>query len=837
MSTPPIGAESSHQHYDTNIASNVLSDQDPGPTLRSHNLVEYNSLSPTHPRAQSSQARSHSHSHSQSRFQSRNRSRSRSYSHGGNNRGITLHRAYPLLFLALLDLSYTIYTVYSISSPDPDHSTSISPSTSNPNVNANSNSNSNSDAQVPWRILLLTFARIIIVSYVGITKEWRRKAGYVGATCGITLGQAVWEGCSGVLIRNSGGPAGVRHPYPVGYQQDAGGNSRGRVGEDGGVDKQYLVVSCLLAILEYLIYLVSLRLSPPSPSSSHPPHAHAGGNRYRSQSMRLPAPISQTHLTPSSMRYYSTTRTPAAERNGYTPSPRSFRYTNKNHSNDDGRDQIRWSAKRSQRSQKGHSRHVSRATMRSVRSTNSAGHLLSPTRNQGRYHYGAIDDDVDGPEGGFRVPAKSPFRNTPRRGPILHETSRDSPQGDTDTSTAESVMDVFTSSVQPGFIPTHGLNRRSVDRFHTAARDGPATPGATTTMIDDGYIHNHNSLSACEQVYAGDEDGYDSYGEEYDDDDDQDGQDFVDGEYVHNHYANRGHGHGQERAPRAEPHLSPSSRYGLDDYGDNIDLVEFEDEEFYTEDEDEGLDDPEAGDNDHHDDDDDDANHSDDYSSSSSSISESSIIDLPPPLSPAPLTVPPTLLPNMIIPNSFPRSTSLNIGMRARARSRVNSLTRGRRSPHDQNLEAECGMARREGEVESTPVMGSTVRKTRSGLLGRSWGSVFSFTLSPNKGRPGLSSRPQGTNTSLRRGDDHDHVNPDAEVGRLIGGVEIAQGFDGETSPSRSAVVAEVEAGAGAGPGDRFVFPRPLSLSHTPSFNQSHNHRREGGGYGTFQQR
>ncbi|OCF36862.1 hypothetical protein I316_01459 [Kwoniella heveanensis BCC8398] len=691
-----------------------------------------------------------------------------------------LDRAYPLILLAALDLSYTIYST-----------SSLPGSTSNSTAYTPSNTPASVQTHIPLRVLCITFARVSLLSYVGVSREWRRKGGYVGALCGVTLGQAVWEGCSGVLMRNGGAGAAEEGLTGDGAGARAGAGAEGGRGggsSGGMVDNRYLVIS-----------------------------------------MRLPT--SQTHRTPSSVRFYSTGGT----RN--TPNTATGNYYSYSLSPSPATARVPGSAASRQKvhRRKGHSRHVSRATMRSMRSAKSAmagpelgpdfgadtqiGHLLSP----GQYQYGAIGETGDGTS---QSPSRVPFgfkKDDGAMGPITSSYINRIKDVDAhahahahiDTNTAE--IDVFTSSAQPNFSPTHGLNRRSVDRFqtHTLARE----PRAGDAALASGHVYQHgyrddddddNDQQADHvEKYANDEHGDEyeygergEYGYGYDC---EDGSGFeavsqLSASFTSVHVNGHGHGYGRRRSMRSygnEPSMNRND-------GDEIDLDEFargeeaeEEEELYDDDMDEEGDYSDENQGDSHDDDNGTGDECDDVGFSSS-ISESSIIDLPPPLSPAPLTVP-TILPNV----RFPRSTSLNIGLRSRARGNSSTRAEWDASPGHDDFDSEAGAGIIGGTGMGTGISAvgpPMVRKTKSGfLLGRSWSDILS--LSPTKRTK------KGSGTTIPRQEDRLETSIAPDDGTASG-----NGY-GYRPPSNDTIDVERQGN---------------------SLDTNHQAREGQGGYGTF---
>ncbi|WVQ82359.1 hypothetical protein IAT38_004487 [Cryptococcus sp. DSM 104549] len=161
---------------------------------------------------------------------------------------LALRYALPLIPFALLDLSHTVHRVIA--------------------------------SGLPAYLTFLGVERVTVLLWVGCTRRWRVRGGWVGAGSGASLVMGIWEGCMLVLSRND---ANV-----------GGGKERG---EGMGL---FLIVFCGLAILEYLLYLLLLRLSPP-PDRTNPlalrlPQSHT----------QAPMPFhfytEDARLTPGSMR-------------------------------------------------------------------------------------------------------------------------------------------------------------------------------------------------------------------------------------------------------------------------------------------------------------------------------------------------------------------------------------------------------------------------------------------------------------------------------------------------------------------------------------------------------
>ncbi|WVQ72580.1 hypothetical protein IAR50_002138 [Cryptococcus sp. DSM 104548] len=166
----------------------------------------------------------------------------------------SLRYAYPLIFLAILDCLHTVHYLLGASAA---HHTPL-----------------------PAYITSTAFVRAVLCSAVAVTRRWRTRGGWVGASSGISLTVAVWEGCRTVLAR----------------EDDVHGKK-------ATVDRDlafFLIIFGGLAICEYLLFLLLLRVSPPS-HKTHPlalrlPKAHT----------QSPMPFSfeseQATVTPGSFR-------------------------------------------------------------------------------------------------------------------------------------------------------------------------------------------------------------------------------------------------------------------------------------------------------------------------------------------------------------------------------------------------------------------------------------------------------------------------------------------------------------------------------------------------------
>jgi len=86
---------------------------------------------------------------------------------------------YPLAFLAILDLVYTIHHRAKAIHRPSNHS------------------------------LALCIFRVIVLSVIlGGSRRWRSRGGWVGAVSVISLGSVVWEGCKGQLVGRRQGVEG-----------------------------------------------------------------------------------------------------------------------------------------------------------------------------------------------------------------------------------------------------------------------------------------------------------------------------------------------------------------------------------------------------------------------------------------------------------------------------------------------------------------------------------------------------------------------------------------------------------------------------------------------------
>ncbi|WWD17311.1 hypothetical protein CI109_101751 [Kwoniella shandongensis] len=225
------------------------------------------------------------------------------------NQRLKLRYPYPLILFILLDGLYTIHNILSLSKIDLTLTRAISSA----------------------RVTFLLFV-------VGISRRWRSRSGWMIFTTGLSICGGVWQVCEGVLRGSGRGHEGV--------------------GRDGGTTatggKRFLLVSTTFAVLEYLLFLLLLRLSPPIRATSQslrlPSHAHAHG---RTTSLSRAAHVhAQTPLSVRSIRLRE------GDGGGGPDSPTSpLRATS-----------IGFGAGAAGARKEMHARHVSRGTMRSFRS-------------------------------------------------------------------------------------------------------------------------------------------------------------------------------------------------------------------------------------------------------------------------------------------------------------------------------------------------------------------------------------------------------------------------------------------------------------------------------------
>ncbi|GMK54347.1 hypothetical protein CspeluHIS016_0109330 [Cutaneotrichosporon spelunceum] len=164
-------------------------------------------------------------------------------------RGPALIRPWPLLPLALADISYTLWAVMSASSPSsaPSEPAALSPAffPSFPSATAIQPPS----LWVHWRwagldfgaadapppaFIALALARVAALLALNHSR-WRQRGGWVLALTGATLILCVWEVCVGVLSGD---------------------------GDSLGVERVFLIVTASFAVSEFLLFLLLLRLSP-----------------------------------------------------------------------------------------------------------------------------------------------------------------------------------------------------------------------------------------------------------------------------------------------------------------------------------------------------------------------------------------------------------------------------------------------------------------------------------------------------------------------------------------------------------------------------------------------
>ena len=147
-----------------------------------------------------------------------------------------LVRPYPLVLLALTDLLYTLL-----------HAS-------------------------PSLILFLGVARIFVLIAVGCSRRWRSMGGWVAGVCGGSVGGVVWEACVGQMTR-------LRPLRVLGRSDDVETAKTMFLVTVGGLiilteavramNPPLTPQTAIVAITEYLAFLVLLRISPP-PHRSNP---------------------------------------------------------------------------------------------------------------------------------------------------------------------------------------------------------------------------------------------------------------------------------------------------------------------------------------------------------------------------------------------------------------------------------------------------------------------------------------------------------------------------------------------------------------------------------------
>ncbi|WWC70208.1 uncharacterized protein I206_104158 [Kwoniella pini CBS 10737] len=234
---------------------------------------------------------------------------------------VNLKRPYPLILLSIIDSIFTFKHLNEISR----------------------------------RLIFFPFIRITILIWITLNSQWRLKKSHILFVVGLSLVNSIWEVCTLILMRST--------------RQD-------NESDKGSVPRtsKFLVITSLLSILEYLLFLILLRISPNSPTNSTLPKT------YNTSSIRLPT--SSAAHTPSSIRF----------KDSNTPS--SVRFATYHQ----------------------HRRNVSRGTLRSVQSAHYDNESTTHVRNE--------EDDV------FTSGAETSFGQLERRS--IDRLGRDIIDGYTD---------------------------------------------------------------------------------------------------------------------------------------------------------------------------------------------------------------------------------------------------------------------------------------------------------------------------------------------------------------------------------------------------------------------
>ncbi|WVO16279.1 hypothetical protein L204_103954 [Cryptococcus depauperatus] len=107
----------------------------------------------------------------------------------------------------------------------------------------------NTSTGLPQPIVAAGISRALILVFVGCTKRWRARGGWIAAGSGASLFLAVWEWCILVLSRNA--------------------DSKDGKGKVEFSLMLFLVIFAGIGVFEYLVFLFLLRLSPPT-HRTHP---------------------------------------------------------------------------------------------------------------------------------------------------------------------------------------------------------------------------------------------------------------------------------------------------------------------------------------------------------------------------------------------------------------------------------------------------------------------------------------------------------------------------------------------------------------------------------------
>ena len=89
-----------------------------------------------------------------------------------NSRGIRLKYPFPLILLGLVDITYSVHVYCS----------------------------SDIHTRPSVHLMVLSAMRALVLGWMGLSKKWRSRGGWVGSVSVVTLGCVVWEGCKGQLV-------------------------------------------------------------------------------------------------------------------------------------------------------------------------------------------------------------------------------------------------------------------------------------------------------------------------------------------------------------------------------------------------------------------------------------------------------------------------------------------------------------------------------------------------------------------------------------------------------------------------------------------------------------